>query len=185
MADHNTLPPRLQELLPNTDDEFGHGFENLVRAVVGQAVAAPISRQVDCDERMRLLQHGGLEDVSPQQVRVREAVDEDGYIAGLRGVGASVDNIVDVDSGGRCEEGVSEARERVAAEAPVLLLGWDMSVASSVLSLGSARTGLELLLLCVCVCGLDNAVPPRDSDPGEAQAEEAETKLEDEPSQAR
>lgn len=185
MADHDTLPPRLQKLLPNTDNELGHGFENRVRAIVWQAVAAPISGQVDCDECMRLLQHRGLEDVSPQQVRVREAVDEDGYVAGLRGVGVRVDNIVDVESGGRGEEGVPEAWQRFAVEAPVLLLGWGMSVASIVLSIRSSHTGLELRLLFVCVCGLENAVLPRDSDPGEAKAEEAETKLEDEPSQAR
>lgn len=65
MADDNTLPPPLQEHLPNADDELGHGFEEIVRAVVWQAVAASVSRQVDRDEGVRLLQRRGLEDVTP------------------------------------------------------------------------------------------------------------------------
>ena len=65
VADHYTLPIWLQVLLPDANDELGHGFEDLVRAIIWQTVAASISRQVDCDECMRLLQHRGLEDVSP------------------------------------------------------------------------------------------------------------------------
>ena len=185
MADYYTLPVWVQKLLPDADDELGHGFEKLVRAIVWQAVAASISRQVDCDECMRLLQHRGLEDVAPQQVRIGEAVDEDGYVAGTRGVDVRVDNIVDIDAGGRGEEGVSEAWERLAVETPVLLLGWSMSVASTVLMNRWQRTSLKLLLLFSRVCGLENTVLPRDSDPGEAEAEEAEAKLEDKPGQAR
>jgi hypothetical protein len=112
-------------------------------------------------------------------------VDEDGYVAGGRGVGVCIDDIVDVDSGGCGEEGVSEAWERFAVETPVLLLGWSMSVASAVLLACRQRTNLELLLLLIRVYGLEYAVFPRDSDPGEAEAEEAETKLEDKPGQAR
>lgn len=65
MANHDTLPTWLQKLLPDADDELGHRFEDLVRAIVLQAVATSISRQVDCDECVRLLQHWILQYVSP------------------------------------------------------------------------------------------------------------------------
>ena len=123
MAHHDTLPFWLQELLPDANDELGHRFKDLVRAIILQAVAASISGQVDCDECMRLQQHWGLQDVSPEQVRVGEAVDEDGYVAGWRGIGVCVDDIVDVDAGRRSEESMSEACERFTVETPVLLLG--------------------------------------------------------------
>lgn len=112
-------------------------------------------------------------------------MDEDGDVAGGRSVGVCVDYIVDVDSSRCGEEGVPEVGQRFAVEAPVLLLGWNVSVASAVLLQGERRTNLELLLLFVRVCRLEDAVGPRDSDPGEAEAEEAETKLEDKPGQGR
>lgn len=65
VADYDALPIWLQELLPHADDKLRHGFENLVRSVVRQAVAATISRQINGNECMRLLQHRGLQDMSP------------------------------------------------------------------------------------------------------------------------
>lgn len=53
---------------------------------------------------------------------------EDSYVTRRRSIGLRVDDIVDVDSGGRGEEGVSEARERLAVKAPVPLLSYTVSV---------------------------------------------------------
>jgi hypothetical protein len=50
-------------------------------------------------------------------------VDEDGYVAGGRGIGVCVDNIMDVDAVRGSEESMSKAWERFAVEIPVLLLG--------------------------------------------------------------
>jgi hypothetical protein len=60
-------------------------------------------------------------------------MDKNGYVAGGRSFGARVDNIVDVDSGGRGEEGVFEAWERFAVKAPVPFLGWNLSATSTLL----------------------------------------------------
>jgi hypothetical protein len=54
-------------------------------------------------------------------------VHEDSYVARRGSISAGIDDVVDVDAGGRGEEGVSEAGERFAVEAPVLLLRYDTS----------------------------------------------------------
>ena len=63
----------------------------------------------------------------PEQVRVGEAVHEEGDIARGRGIGAGVDDVMDVGAGRSGEEGVLEARKRFAIEAPVSFLGCDVS----------------------------------------------------------
>ena len=65
VADHNTLPIFLQELLPDSDYELRHSFEYLVRPIVGQTIAATVSWQIHCYECMGLLQHRCLKDMSP------------------------------------------------------------------------------------------------------------------------
>lgn len=81
MAHHNTLPVLLQKQLPHTDYELRHRLEHLIRAIVWQAVATAISWQIDSDECMGLVKRRCLQDVLPQQIRVRKAVYEDSYVA--------------------------------------------------------------------------------------------------------
>ena len=127
MADNDALPAVLQELLPQSDDGLRHGLKHLIRAVVGQTVTAAVPRQIESDQGVCLLQSGVLQKVPPEQVRVGEAVHEEGDVARGRGIGAGVDDIMDVGAGRSGEEGVLEARKRFAIEAPVSFLGCNVS----------------------------------------------------------
>jgi hypothetical protein len=54
VCNNDTFSTVLQKQLSGTDDEITHSFENLVGAILGQAVAAAISRHVDRDENVIL-----------------------------------------------------------------------------------------------------------------------------------
>jgi hypothetical protein len=127
MTDDDALPAVLQELLPQSDDGLSHGLKHLVWAVVGQTVTTPVPGQIDGDQGVCLLQSGILQKVPPEQVRIGEAMYEEGNIARGRCIGTGVDNVMDVGAGRSGEEGVLEARKRFAIEAPVSFLGCDVS----------------------------------------------------------
>lgn len=65
--------------------------------------------------------------MSPQQVRVRETVQKDGYIARRRILGIGVDDIMDINTSGGREESVPEAWKRFAVKTPILFLGYNLS----------------------------------------------------------
>lgn len=127
MTDNDALPAVLQELLPQSDDCLRHGLKHLIWAVVGQAVTTAVPGQIDSDQGVCLLQSGVLQKVSPEQVRVGEAVHEEGDIARGRSICAGVDDVMDVGASRSGEEGVLEARKRFAIEAPVSFLGCGVS----------------------------------------------------------
>jgi hypothetical protein len=127
MADNDALPAVMQELLPQSDDGLRHGLKHLIWTVIGQTVTAAVPGQIDSDQGVCLVQSGVLQKVPPEQVRVGEAVHEEGDIARGRGIGAGVDDVMDVGAGRSGEEGVLKARKRFAIEAPVSFLGCDVS----------------------------------------------------------
>lgn len=88
---------------------------------------------------------------------------------------------MDVDAGGCCKEGVSEAREWLTIEAPVLLLSFVLSVLI-MFTVRVHRTVSQLLLLFICVFRLEDAILPRNRDPRERETKESKAQLEDEPS---
>lgn len=80
VADNYTLPAIVQELLPQTDNGLRHGFKNLVGSVVWQTITPAISRQIDSNQGVGLLQCWRLKDMFPQQIRIREPMDEESNI---------------------------------------------------------------------------------------------------------